>query len=89
VRYRVDPRAVKVVEMKDGTQYPVSRAGLVHVDRSDHVREMEKGASRFHDFGAASVERLALTGFGAGKTCLCGFNAWPWQRKCPKCGASL
>jgi hypothetical protein len=87
VRIRVDPRKVQRVEMRDGTSYPVGRNGSVHISDPAHVREMD----RHGDPGAGVGYVAPSLGFVevGGKTCGCGFDAWPWQRTCPRCGTRL
>lgn len=88
MRYRVDPRKVREVVMKDGTTYRVGRSGYVSV-RGEHAREMELGASRYHDLGERSVEQITIPGYlgPRGWECpACGFAAWPWQPSCARCG---
>ena len=89
-RIRVDPRKVQTVEMKDGTRYPVGRNGWVDISAGRHEAEIRLNPAGRHD--------VAETGFLApglgfvetrGRSCVCGFGAWPWQDLCPRCGMAL
>lgn len=87
-RYRVDPRRVHTVQMKDGTRYTVPPSGLVTVGHQ-HEEEMRRSPVLTGNVdGDAMAMTLALPG-GRGRECACGFNGWPWQEVCPKCGAPL
>jgi hypothetical protein len=89
MRIRVDPRRVKVVEMADGTRYPVGRNGTVAIDRPDHAAAVEHGMGQ-HDVAETGFIRPRLGFMATGrKDCRCGFTAWPWQDACPRCGAPL
>ncbi len=87
MRFKVDPRKVKRVEMTDGTRYDVGRNGTVQIDRPDHLDQLRRRST-----DALNAERILepvrLTAPRmAGRSCAgCGFAAWPWQRTCPRCG---
>jgi hypothetical protein len=88
-RYRVDPRQVKAVEMKDGTRYRVPPSGVVSIGHQ-HEAEMNRSPVLEGNVkGDAMTMSLAMPG-GHGPTCpTCGFVGWAWQRVCPKDAASL
>jgi hypothetical protein len=87
-RIRVDPRRVSSVEMKDGTSYPVGRNGWVEVTDPRYERDL---TSRGQPDASETGYLPPSLGFAAvaGKTCVCGFAAWPWTTACPRCGAAL
>lgn len=87
-KFRVDPREVKKVQMKDGTVYTPDRRGYVsvshrHEDEMAHSRAPRERKGQDLDYLV-----LAMPG-GAGKSCVCGFTAWTWQTVCPRCGSAL
>ncbi len=87
-RLRVDPRKVQAVEMRDGTKYKVGRNGSVLIDHPKHERELLRhGAPEEGETGWLSP-RLGYMEVAC-KSCDCGFNAWPWTKWCPRCGAPL
>lgn len=87
---RVDPRKVKVVEMRDGTRYPVGRNGTVAITAGRHEKELADVPTSAYEVGETGFLAPGL-GFidVPGKTCACGFEAWPWQGHCPRCGEAL
>lgn len=90
MRYRVDPRRVKKVVMKDGTAYPVGRSGLVSVTRPDHLIELSKRRGDALNAEIVMHEAAYLAPRVVGRTCpSCGFGAWSWQTDCPKCETRL
>ncbi len=84
-KYRVDPRQVREVQMKDGTRYPVSRNGWVGVGHQ-HEDEMRRSpVLTGNEEGQASVASIIMPG-GDGPSCPnCGFAGWRWQTTCPRC----
>ena len=87
--FRVDPRMVKRVQMKDGTVYRPDARGYVRVS---HRHEDEMARSRApRERKGADLDYMTLSMPGAdGKECPdCGFGAWTWQYVCPRCGNSL
>lgn len=88
-RFRVDPRAVTKVQMKDGTVYRPDAHGYVRVSHR-HEDEMSKSPAAHlrtgHDLDYLT---LSFPG-GSGRTCpTCAFVGWAWQRVCPRDGAAL
>jgi len=89
MRFRVDPRKVHEVVMRDGTTYRPSPDGWVGV-AARHEDEMSKSGAR-HDYYEAQIgtQSLVFAG-GTGRPCgSCGFNAWAWSSTCGRCGTSL
>lgn len=85
-RYLVDPRKVKVVEMKDGTRYTPSRAGWVSV-AARHDDEMYRSGSRTdHHESQVLVTALSLQSSPSKECRTCGWSGWPWTATCGRCG---
>jgi hypothetical protein len=82
----VDPRKVRLVEMRDGTKYHVGRNGAVALS-ADHSAEVAKYGQQLGETGyiGPTLGYVDLPG----RTCGCGFTAWPWQHECGRCGAAL
>lgn len=89
-RFKVDPRKVRGVVMKDGTQYEVGRNGTVNIDNPRHLREIRNSPGT-KDWHEASLDATTLTvPMATGKYCpACSFSAWGWQTECPRCGADM
>ena len=78
------PRGGSGLNLADGTEYKADCHGRVHVDRSDHARQILRNPQmRYYDAIDGGVWRIHG---GDGWTCSCGFSAWPWQHECPRCG---
>lgn len=89
MRFRVDPRRVTTVAMKDGTEYRVQRDGTVSIHDARHLEEIKRSPT-LRDTAEAQLAQIPLTGVNVqGKSCACGFEAWRWQKVCPRCGAAL
>ena len=75
------------LDMPDGSRYE-ARNGKVDIDNPAHVRQALRSGNG--DLGAIAVP---VTGFGAvargERRCGCGFTAFRWQHRCPKCGVDL
>ena len=89
-RYRVDPRVVKGVSMRDGTDYTPSRDGWVHV-AAKHDSEMSTTHARRSHTSEAQVTTAILSGQGiVGRICpKCSMSCWAWQTNCGKCNTRL
>lgn len=88
-RFRVDPRQVKGVVMRDGTTYTPSRSGFVTV-ASRHEDEIRRsGARRDAQESTITPTQLAVPG-APGRDCsVCGWSGWAWSEVCGRCGSSL
>jgi hypothetical protein len=87
-RYRVDPRVVRVVQMKDGTRYHPTRDGIVSV-RPEHEAEMAGSGARRGTEVELDPVGLALPG-GESRSCpTCGWDGWVWSVRCGRCGEVL
>ena len=88
-RYRVDPRTVKIVQMKDGTRYRPDHSGWVSVGHQ-HEDEMRRSPVLSGNVeGEASGVAIMMPG-GEGPSCPnCGFAGWRWQTSCPRCVTEL
>ncbi len=90
MRYRVDPRKVKSVQMRDGTTYEVSRNGYVSIDRNDHLDQLRRRGTDALNAEQVLESPTLMVHLPDGNVCPgCGFSAWPWQRSCPRCGGRL
>ena len=89
-RFRVDPRVVKQVAMKDGTFYKPSRDGWVHV-AAKHEAEMSRSGARRSHAAESQISTAVLSGQGLeGWVCpSCSQVAWRWQRLCGRCGTRV
>jgi hypothetical protein len=87
-RYRVDPRMVRVVQMKDGTRYRPTRDGVVSV-RPEHEAEMaHSGALHSNQVELAPVG-MSFPGAEERVCPVCGWTAWRWSVRCGRCGEVL
>ena len=72
----------------DGTIYRANRAGLMHVEREDHARQMVR-----NPLAPGHVVEQKFSGAGVrGAQCTsCGFGAFVWQTSapCPRCGGEI
>jgi hypothetical protein len=89
MRLRVDPSKVKVITMRDGTRYRVSRNGIVSISPA-HEAEL-KNSPILHDVAETGaigpgIGHIETRGNECGA---CEFNAWPWTKVCPRCGHPL
>jgi hypothetical protein len=85
MRFRVDPRVVRRVIMKDGTSYDVPRSGHVSV-RPEHSLEMSRSPvlGDYHDSIGISMPG------GPGRICPSdGWVGWEWSVTCGRCGGAL
>jgi hypothetical protein len=75
------------VDMGDGTKYDVDGRGRIEVDER-HARQMLQSEN-----GRMGAISELVHGFGdvspGERRCGCGFNAFRWQRVCPRCAAEL
>jgi hypothetical protein len=89
-RYRVDPRVVHEVRMKDGTAYKPNASGIVTVD-ARHEREMDQSGARLSWRAETQIGAVGITVHGAdGLDCpTCHHANWAWQHACGRCGEVL
>jgi hypothetical protein len=89
-RYRVDPRVVHEVRMRDGTAYKPNASGIVTVD-ARHEREMDRSGARLSWRAETQIGAVGVAVHGVdGSTCpTCGWSGWAWSVRCGRCGEVL
>ena len=81
-RFRVPNKCIGIT-MPDGRKYD-ARGGTVEVPDRDAGT-----VRRSHTQGLGLVTGEVFGFAGEGKSCACGFSAWPWQTICPRCGREV
>ena len=84
------PPSCTGLNMEDGTRYNRNRrTGMVEVDNPDHIAAIKRsGNYTLGHMGQGGVR------FNAPDMPLtlcdgCAFSLWPWQTRCPRCGAEV
>lgn len=80
--FRVPPGCTGL-SFSDGTRYE-ARGGRVVVDNPTHARQVRK-ADPGDRISAATYTPTAAPS----RDCVCGFIAFRWQRRCPRCHRPL
>lgn len=72
------------VKAFDGTVYRTRPGGAVEINNPKHLKEI------LHDPQIAGdiVQERGMP-LVEGKTCTCGFEAFKWQKECPRCGTEM
>lgn len=84
------PHGARNVQMYDGTVYRSEgnfrRGRTIDVDDAAHARKIaQMGGVE----GTVHTINPSGAGLPGGRECPdCDFSAWPWQRRCPRCGAT-
>jgi len=75
------------LRMQDGTAYGDRPGQSVEVTRPDHIAAI--AASPNAGYIGSGKLAVSFADLLPDHRCACDFNALPWARRCPKCGAVL
>ena len=89
MRFRVDPRVVKTIQMADGTRYKPDSRGRVGV-AARHEDEMARSGAR-SDYHESQLLAMPFTGVDIdGRICpTCDWVGFIWATQCGRCGEVL
>jgi len=88
-RFRVPDRCTGL-NMQDGREYKRNARGYVEVRDPDHVAAIRRSWPAQHGLIHEVEEVPGFRTNDPPNDCpTCGFSAWSWQRRCPRCGGDL
>lgn len=76
------------LDFDGGGSLRADKHGRVNVDEATAQRIRTSSAMHRYD-AIVEVRPGRFRPRPDDKVCACGFNPWPWQRECPRCGAEL
>lgn len=86
--YITMPKNCAGLRMEDGTLYGCKPGERVYVERPDHLAAIRRSGNAVHI--GLTVPYLCVSDLLPDRYCpRCAFNAFPWQRVCPRCGSVL
>jgi len=84
------PEHCQGLTLEDGTKYSCPPGGTVEVEDPAHIAAiLRSGNYQAGHIGRAKMQMGFWSVRGKERVCECGFRAFAWQDRCPRCGRGL